>query len=65
MSDDVNNPLNPFGKPCSICSTPYDDDDFWIHGYIGILPVCFCAYCYNGVVEMVKTLESDDIDEIE
>jgi len=67
MSEDVSNLLSPFGKPCSICGTPYEDEDvFWVHGYIGILPVCFCEYCYNGIVEMVEALRiDDDIDEVE
>lgn len=66
MSNDIHDVLSPFNKPCNICSTPYDEDAFWVHGYIGILPVSFCEYCYNGIVDMVDELKThDDIDEIE
>lgn len=60
----MNNPidaLNPIGKNCNICNASYDvaDEENWIHGYIGMIPVALCVVCYNGLVEMVYTLEED------
>ena len=38
---------------CSICQCDFTDDEGGIQGYIGILPVSFCPFCYSGICDMV------------
>jgi hypothetical protein len=38
---------------CSICDSPYDDEEGGIQGHFGILPVTFCTWCYSGVHDMI------------
>lgn len=63
--------LSPFGKPCTVCGTENTDGKedgdglYWVYGYIGILPITLCGICYNGVVQMVRTLEGDYEDDAE
>lgn len=38
---------------CTICESPLDDDEAFC-GEIGIIPVCFCPTCLNGVKEMAQ-----------
>ena len=53
---------------CKICELVSDDpeNENWVLGYIGIIPVTFCDNCYNGIIDMVDLLESEfPEDEIE
>jgi hypothetical protein len=52
-------PLTPYQKPCSICNLAYDDNEWGILGYIGILPVSFCPTCMNGIFDMVEQIKED------
>ena len=49
-------PLHPLGKGCSICGTSYDDEEWGVMGWIGILPVSFCPDCEAGIFNMVYSL---------
>jgi len=42
---------------CSICQTDFTDDEGGMLGYIGILPVAFCPFCYSGICDMVEQLD--------
>ena len=42
---------------CSVCQTDFTDDEGGMLGYIGILPVAFCPYCYAGICDMVEQLD--------
>jgi hypothetical protein len=61
--DALKDAFDPFSKNCSICNTDHpkedDDNEFWVRGFIGILPVAFCEICYTGVVNMVLQLEGE------
>ncbi len=49
---------------CSICNTEFSlDDEGGIEGDLGMLPVSFCPFCLNGILDMSKQLlniEEDD-----
>lgn len=49
-------PLHPMGKGCSICGTSYDEEEWGVMGWIGILPVSFCGDCEAGIFNMVYAL---------
>jgi hypothetical protein len=38
---------------CSICSSPYDEEEGGIQGHFGILPVTFCTWCYSSIYDMI------------
>ena len=39
---------------CSVCDWPINlEDDTYISGYFGILPVAFCMECYVSIEDMV------------
>jgi len=42
---------------CSVCQTDSTDDEGGMLGYIGILPVAFCPFCYSGICDMVEQLD--------
>ena len=42
---------------CNICQTDFTDDEGGMLGYIGILPVAFCPFCYSGICDMVEQLD--------
>ena len=47
----------PGKKPltCSVCDSPVDlAHEGGIEGWFGMIPVAFCVWCYNGVVDMVS-----------
>jgi len=54
--DALKDPLHPMGKGCSICGTSYDEEEWGVMGWIGILPVSFCPDCEAGVFNMVYAL---------
>lgn len=41
---------------CSVCQTDFTDDEGGMLGYIGIIPVSFCPFCYSGICDMVEQL---------
>lgn len=60
--------FSPFKKDCNICNAPYEpnDDENWIHGFVGVIPVTLCSTCYDGMVQMVCMLEDEfEEDELE
>ena len=56
--DASSDPLHPYGKDCSICSTDYDDSEWGVMGWLGILPVSFCVTCTTGIYNMVFQMTS-------
>jgi hypothetical protein len=43
---------------CSICNCDYNiEEDGGINGLIGNLPINLCQWCYNGMVDIVETVE--------
>lgn len=38
---------------CSVCSTDFTFEEGGLTGYFGMIPVAFCPYCYNSMVDMV------------
>lgn len=42
---------------CSVCQADFTDDEGGMLGYIGIIPVAFCPYCYAGICDMVEQLD--------
>jgi hypothetical protein len=54
--DPIGDPLHPAGKPCSICGTEHDEEDWGSLGWIGMLPVSFCSVCEQGIFNMVYQL---------
>jgi hypothetical protein len=61
--DPVADPMHPYGKDCSICSTEFDEDEWGIMGWLGILPVSFCVNCTTGLYNMV--LQMISVEELE
>lgn len=60
--------MDEFSNSCKICDLESEDpeNDNWVIGFIGIIPVTFCENCYNGLAEMVNVLEAEfPDDEIE
>lgn len=58
-------PLSPNDKPCSFCGTDYDDEDWGILGWIGILPISLCIDCQAGIFNMVYQLTPiEDLEEL-
>jgi hypothetical protein len=49
-----------FKTKCTVCSTPFDEDDWGVMGYIGSLTLSCCANCTNGIFEMVYQLSSKE-----
>tara|TARA_B110000285_G_C14880647_1_gene493720 strand:+ start:357 stop:515 length:159 start_codon:yes stop_codon:yes gene_type:complete len=37
---------------CTICKSELDPDDA-IEGYLGMIEIAFCPWCYSSVVDMV------------
>lgn len=56
-------PMHPYGKDCSICSIEFDEDEWGIMGWLGILPVSFCVNCTTGLYNMVLQMVS--VEELE
>ena len=48
-------------KACSICGGKFDIDcEGGIEGWIGVLPIALCPWCYNGTTEMFKQMCCED-----
>jgi len=58
--DPYKDPLHPAGNPCSICDSPFDDEEWGTIGWVGILPLSLCATCNAGIFDMVYTLTDED-----
>ena len=50
---------------CSVCQTDFTDDEGGMLGYIGILPVAFCPFCYSGICDMVEQLDDREWEGLE
>lgn len=61
----VNDPFSPVNKSCSFCDACYDDDNWGIMGWIGILPISLCVECQVGIFNMVyKLTPPEDLEDI-
>jgi hypothetical protein len=61
--NDVRDPLHPYGNPCTFCTLPFDEENWGIMGWIGILPIGLCAECTAGIFSMVH--QSTPLEELE
>jgi hypothetical protein len=61
--DPATDPMHPYGKSCSICSTEFEENEWGIMGWLGILPVSFCTNCTTGLYNMV--LQTMSVEELE
>ena len=43
---------------CTICKCDFTDDEGGTLGYLGILPVAFCPFCFSGLCDMID--QTDD-----
>ena len=43
---------------CTICNT--EEDEEFTYGYIGMIPVNFCVWCYSGIIDMAQQLNTCD-----
>lgn len=41
---------------CTVCESEFSDSEGGVHGYIGMLPVSFCPFCLNGILEMSQQI---------
>ena len=61
----INDPMHPYGKPCNVCSSEYDDDEWGLMGWVGIIPVSLCAICSNALASVVLTqTPTDELEEL-
>ena len=49
---------------CSICQTDFTDDEGGMLGYIGILPISFCPFCYSGICDMMDQLDDREWEDL-
>lgn len=56
-------PLSPVGKDCVICGVEYEDEEWGLMGWMGMIPVSMCPICTNGIYELV--LSSTPAEELE
>lgn len=42
---------------CTICQCDFTDDEGGVQGYLGILPVAFCPFCFSGLCSMIWQLD--------
>lgn len=47
---------------CSLCGLPHTDNEDWVQGYIGAMPIAFCELCTDGLIEMVEHLKGEKND---
>ena len=65
VTDAKNDPLHPYGNPCSFCGSPHDEDEWGVMGWIGILPLSLCADCTAGIYNMVyQTTSIEEFEEL-
>jgi len=57
--------MEDFYNNCTICNIQSENalEEDWVFGFIGLLGVSFCPNCYNGIVDMVETLENESLDD--
>ena len=42
---------------CTICQCDFTDDEGGVQGYLGILPVAFCPFCFAGLCDLMRQLD--------
>ena len=58
--DPYKDPLHPAGNPCSLCDSPFDDEEWGTIGWVGIIPISLCSTCTAGIFDMVYMLTDED-----
>ena len=48
---------------CTICQSPYTEEQGGCEGELGIIPVNFCPFCLSGLFDMVEQLNGEAADE--
>ena len=56
--------LSPITK-CSICESEVDPGEGGTSGYLGMIPVTFCVWCYAGIRDLAYQTCSRCIEEEE
>jgi len=58
--------LNHVGEDhiCSVCQTEFTNDEGGMLGYIGIIPVAFCPFCFAGICDMVEQLDDREWEDL-
>lgn len=52
--------MNDFPDKCSVCSTPVaDDEEQFTFGWLGIIPVAFCVWCYSSLHDFFNEDNAD------
>jgi hypothetical protein len=60
-----NDPLHPYGNPCSFCGTEFEEGEWGVMGWIGILPLSLCGDCTAGIYNMVyQTTSIEEFEEL-
>ena len=49
---------------CTICQCDFTDDEGGIQGYLGILPVAFCPFCFSGIFTMVHQMDDREWEDL-
>lgn len=49
---------------CTICQCDFTDDEGGVQGYLGILPVAFCPFCFSGLCNMVGQLDEREWEDL-
>lgn len=65
FKENQTDPLHPYGNPCSFCTLPFDEEDWGVMGWIGILPLSLCPDCTSGMYNMVyQTTPIEELEEL-
>jgi len=58
--------LNHVGEDhiCSVCQTEFTNDEGGMLGFIGIIPVAFCPFCFAGICDMVEQLDDREWEDL-
>lgn len=46
---------------CTICQSPYTEEQGGCEGDLGIIPVQFCPFCLAGLFDMVEQLNEETV----
>ena len=46
---------------CTICQSPYAEDEGGCEGELGIIPVQFCPFCLAGLADMFEQFEEEGL----
>ena len=53
--------MSDFPDKCTICSMPVsDDEEQFTFGWLGVMPVAFCVWCFSGLHGFFNPQEDDN-----